>query len=44
VIGIIKEVLGLRQFSLRGEQAAAGESSLVCLAFTLKRLHTLLQG
>jgi transposase len=44
VIGIIKEVLGFRQFSLRGEQAAAGEWDLVCLAFNLKRLHTLLQG
>ena len=44
VIGIIKEVLGFRQFSLRGEQAAAGEWCLVCLAFNLKRLHTLLQG
>jgi len=44
VIGIIKEVLGFRQFSLRGEHAAAGEWCLVCLAFKLKRLHTLLQG
>jgi len=44
VIGIIKEVLGFRQFSLRGEQAASGEWCLVCLAFNLKRLHTLLQG
>jgi transposase len=44
VIGIIKEVLGFRQFSLRGEQAAAGEWCLVCLAFNLKRLHILLQG
>jgi hypothetical protein len=44
VIGIIKEVLGFRQFSLRGEHAAAGEWCLVCLAFNLKRLHTLLQG
>lgn len=41
VIGIIKEVLGFRQFSLRGLSAAAGEWSLVCLAFNLKRLHTL---
>jgi transposase len=41
VIGIIKEVLGFRQFSLRGEQAAAGEWCLVCLAFNLKRFHTL---
>ncbi len=41
VIGIIKEVLGFRQFSLRGLAAAAGEWMLVCLAYTLKRLHTL---
>jgi transposase len=44
VIGIIKEVLGFRQFSLRGEHAAAGEWCLVCLAFALSRLHTLLAG
>ncbi len=44
VIGIIKEVMGFRQFSLRGEQAAGGEWCLVCLAFNLKRLHTLLQS
>jgi hypothetical protein len=44
VIGIIKEVLGFRQFSLRSQQAAAGEWCLVCLAFALSRLHTLLQG
>ena len=41
VIGIIKEVLGFRQFSLRGAQAATGEWCLVCLAFNLKRFHTL---
>lgn len=41
VIGIIKEVLGFRQFSLRGLSAAAGEWVLVCLAFNLKRLHVL---
>jgi transposase len=41
VIGIIKEVLGFRQFSLRGTAAAAGEWCLVCLAFNLKRFHTL---
>ena len=41
VIGIIKEVLGFRQFSLRGLGAAAGEWCLVCLAFNLKRLHVL---
>jgi len=42
VIGIIKEVLGFRQFSLRGLAAAAGEWFLVCLAFNLKRMHTLM--
>ncbi len=41
VIGIIKEVMGFRQFSLRGLSAAAGEWCLVCLAFNLKRLHVL---
>jgi hypothetical protein len=41
VIGLIKEVLGFRQFSLRGLPAAADEWCLVCLAFNLKRLHVL---
>ena len=41
VIGIIKEVLGFRQFSLRGLDKAAGEWSLVCLAFNFKRLHSI---
>jgi transposase len=41
VIGIIKEVLGFRQFSLRGLVAAAGEWCLVCLAYNLKRWHSL---
>lgn len=44
VIGIIKEVLGFRQFSLRGLSAVTGEWALVCLAFNLKRLHTLHHG
>jgi transposase len=44
VIGIIKEVLGFRQFSLRGLMAAAGEWCLVCLAFNLKRMHILMVG
>jgi len=43
VIGMIKDVLGFRQFSLRGQEAAAGEWGLVCLAFNLKRFHTLSQ-
>jgi transposase len=41
VIGIIKETLGFRQFSLRGLLAAAGEWCLVCLAYNLKRMHIL---
>ena len=41
VIGIIKEVLGFRQFSLRGLKSVAGEWCLVCLAFNLKRMHSL---
>ena len=41
VIGIIKAVLGFRQFSLRGLDPAGCEWCLVCLAFNLKRLHTL---
>ncbi len=41
VIGIIKEVLGFRHFSLRGLSAAGGEWTLVCLAYNLKRMHTL---
>jgi len=44
VIGIIKEVLGFRQFSLRGLVAAGGEWTLVCLAYNLKRLHILHYG
>jgi transposase len=41
VIGVIKEVLGFRQFSLLGLDAVRGEWGLVCLAFDLKRWHSL---
>jgi transposase len=44
IIGIIKETLGFRQFSLRGLMAVAGEWCLVCLAYNLKRLHILMGG
>jgi transposase len=44
VIGIVKEVLGFRQFSLRGLFAVTGEWCLVCLAFNLKRWHGLEVG
>lgn len=41
VFGIIKHVLGFRQFSLRGLEAVSGEWKLVALAFNLKRMHVL---
>jgi len=41
VIGIIKEIMGFRQFSLRGLKSVLGEWCLVCLAFNLKRMHIL---
>ncbi len=41
VIGIVKEVLGFRQFSLRGLVKVAGEWNLLCTAFNLKKMHTL---
>ena len=44
VIGIIKEVLGFRQFSLRGLAAATGEWCLVCIAYNLKRMCVLYQA
>jgi len=39
VIGWIKEVLGFRRFSVRGETNVRGEWNVVCLALNLKRLH-----
>lgn len=44
VFGIIKQILGFRQFSLRGLNAVAGEWKLVALAFNLKRMHVLSYG
>ncbi len=44
VFGIIKSVLGFRQFRLRGRAKAALEWTLVCLACNLKRLHRLGAG
>ncbi|WP_295401829.1 transposase [uncultured Thiocystis sp.] len=41
VFGILKEVMGFRQFLLRGLTAVSGEWTLVCLAYTVKRLHVL---
>jgi transposase/IS5 family transposase len=45
VFGIIKSVLGFRQFLLRGLEAVRQEWTLVCLAWNFKRLAVLrLQG
>lgn len=42
VFGIIKQVLGFRQFLLRGKQAVEAEWSLVCTGWNLKRMHALI--
>jgi len=39
VFGIIKHVMGFRQFMLRGFEQAKGEWNLICIAYNLKRLH-----
>jgi transposase len=41
VFGIIKSVMGFRQFSLRGLKKVTGEWRLVCLAWNLKRMAKL---
>ena len=41
VFGIIKSVMGFRQFSLRGLRKVAGEWNLVCLAWNVKRMAVL---
>jgi hypothetical protein len=44
VFGIIKSVLGFRQFLLRGLKKVGGEWNLICLAYNLKRMHRLGAG
>jgi hypothetical protein len=44
VFGIIKSVLGFRQFLLRGLEKVSLEWELVCLAYNLKRLHLMGAG
>ena len=41
VFGIIKHVLGFRQFSFRGVERVQGEWDLVTIAWNLKRMHVL---
>ena len=39
VFAILKEAMGFRRFSLRGQIKASLEWTLVCLAYNLRRLH-----
>ena len=41
VFGIIKEVMGIRGFQLRGHKKVSGEWTLICLSYNLKRLDQL---
>jgi len=41
VFGIIKSVMGFRQFMLRGLDKVSGEWNLVCLAWNLKRMNVM---
>ena len=41
VFGIIKSVMGFRQFLLRGKAKVSLEWSLVTLAYNMRRLHRL---
>jgi hypothetical protein len=41
VFGIIKAVMGFRGFMLRGKDSAEGEWNLACMAYNIKRLHSL---
>jgi transposase len=41
VFGIIKQVMGLRQFSMRGLDKVAGEWTLATLAWNVKRMNVL---
>jgi len=44
VFGIIKHVMGFRQFLLRGSEKVSTEWSLICLAYNFKRLYNLAGG
>jgi len=41
VFGIVKQVMGFRQFLLRGLEAVSAEWNLVCMAWNIRRLHAL---
>jgi hypothetical protein len=41
VFGIIKAVMGFRGFMLRGKESVSGEWNLACMAYSIKRMHSL---
>jgi len=41
VFGVIKHVMGFRQFSMRGLEKVKGEWNLVCMAWNIRRLFSL---
>ncbi len=41
VFGIMKQVMGFRQFMVRGLEAVRGEWNLVCIGYNLKRMYAL---
>jgi transposase len=41
VFGIIKAVMGFRNFMLRGKDSAEGEWNLACMTYNIKRMHRL---
>jgi len=43
VFGIIKAVMGFKGFLLRGKEAVSGEWTLACMAYNIKKMHSLLQ-
>ena len=43
VFGILKAVLGFRQFSFRGKELVSSEWGIICTAWNMKRLHSLFQ-
>lgn len=44
VFGIIKHVMGFRQFLLRSEEKVTGEWQLLALAYNCKRLHNMMNA
>ena len=41
VFGIVKAVMGFRGFMLRGKESVSGEWNLACMAYNIKKMHSL---